>query len=402
MISVLLAVTGLACGTVFAGDQWPAGQLAQDNADFAFDFYQKLSSADGNLFFSPYSISEALAMVYGGAKGDTQQQMAKVLRFTQSEDKIHPAFSNLDRVLGNEQKDGKVTLSIANSLWPSDRYKFLDTYVDLLKKDYGVSITPLDYTKTEAARNTINKWVEDKTQNKIKDLIGPGALTADTKLTLVNAIYFYGKWLSAFDPKSTNESDFFLVQDKTEKVQMMSQTTEFPYTETDSFQMLELPYQGEDLSMLVILPKSKDGLKQIESGLSQKSLSEWRSKLVKTKVRLLFPKFKITWGATELNQQLIALGMSDAFDPSKANFAGMDGNSHNLYIGIVLHKAFIDVKEEGTEAAAATAVGIRSMAVLASQPPLFQADHPFFFLIQEKKTGSILFMGRVSDPKAGG
>jgi serpin B len=220
-------------------------------------------------------------------------------------------------------------------------------------------------------------------------------------MVLVNAIYFYGKWLTPFQPKDTSKATFQSGPGKSEDVPMMSQTSRFPYADLDSVQVLELPYQGDELSMLIVLPKAKDGLTALESGLSSKTIDEWTSRLAPTEVEVHFPKFKMTWGTENLTGALETLGMKDAFDASTANFAGMDGNPHNLFIGMVLHKAFIDVKEEGTEAAAATAVGMMAMGAPMPKPE-FIADHPFLFLIQDNKTGSILFMGRLVDPNAGG
>jgi serpin B len=398
ILSITAAVV-FGCGSLFADDD--VYRLAQDNSAFAFDLYHQLSGSEGNLFFSPYSISTALAMTYGGARGETATQMAQALHFSSPQDKVPSAFAQLAGQLNAAQGADKVTLAIANSLWPSDRYKFLDDYIGLLKNDYGTSLSPLDYTKPEAARGIINQWVEDKTKDKIMDLIGPGVLTPDTKLTLVNAIYFYGKWESVFQPKNTEESNFQVSPDKTEDVPMMWQKARFPYADLGSLQVLELPYQGAELSMLIVLPKLTDGLNALETGLSQKTLTGWTDKLAKTKVNVLLPKFKMTWGTEDLSHQLQSLGMKDAFDRNIANFTGMDGDPHGLYIGAVLHKAFIDVKEEGTEAAAATAVMMLPGAAPEVEP-VFQADHPFLFLIQDNKTGTILFMGRLIDPKANG
>lgn len=400
-ILFLTAAVIFSHGRILADDDTP--RLAQDNSAFAFDLYHQLSGSEGNLFFSPYSISTALAMTESGARGETKSQMAKALHFSLPQDKLDPAFAELRNNLNAAQGADKVTLTIANSIWPSNRYKFLDSYVGILKSNYDVSLTPLDYTQTEAARVTINKWVENKTHDKIMDLIGPGVLKPDTRLTLVNAIYFYGKWLSPFQPKDTDDWPFKVSPDKPEDVPMMSQTSEFPYAETGSLQVLELPYRGAELSMLIVLPKSTTGLAAIESGLSQTSLAEWTGKLETREVIVHLPKFKITWGTEDLTDSLKTLGMKDAFDKNSADFSGMDGNPHGLCIGAVLHKAFIDVKEEGTEAAAATAVVMMTGAVAPETPtPMFLADHPFLFLIQDNRTGTILFMGRVLDPKASG
>jgi len=397
----LMAVMAMSGGALWAEEG--GDLLARENSAFAFDLYGKLSGEEGNLFFSPYSISTALAMTQAGARGETEKQMAKVLHFSQPEKELNAAFAQLQGRLKAAQGDDKVTLAIANSIWPSMQYKILDGYKAMLKSDFGVTVTPLDYHQPEAARATINQWIEKKTHDKIKDLIGPGALTPETKLTLVNAIYFFGKWQSAFDPKRTTEADFQVSTGKTERVPMMARTGEYAYAEQKYFQVLQVPYQGTELSMLIVLPKKGDGLHVVEAMLSGKNLSEWKTKLNKTEVAVQLPKFKMTWGAADLTGPLKKLGMTDAFNASKADFSGMDGDPHGLFIGMVLHKAFIDVSESGTEAAAATAVVMMTaMAPMGPPPPVFRADHPFFFLIQENKTGSILFMGRVVDPKAGG
>jgi serine protease inhibitor len=387
----------LAGGSIWADDA--ARQLARDNSAFAFDLYHQLDGTPGNLFFSPYCISTALAMTQAGARGETATQMEAVLHFSLPGDRLPAAFAQLQGDLHEAQGDDKVTLAIANSIWPSDRYKFLGSYLHLLKASYGVELTPLDYTQTEAARARINTWVGKQTQDKIKDLIGPGALTPATKMTLVNAIYFYGKWLSPFEPKDTDSWPFQVGRGKTEKVPMMRQKADFRYADLGTLQVLELPYRGEGLSMLIVLPESKTGLSAIESGLSTATLGAWQDKLKKTKVIVRVPKFKITWGTKDLSAALKALGMKDAFG-DWADFSGMDGDPHGLVIDGVLHKAFIDVKEEGTEAAAATAVGMVAAAVELS--PVFSADHPFLFFIRENKTGTVLFLGRVTDPLAGG
>lgn len=397
----LMAVVAMAGGSLWAEEV--GDLLARENSAFAFDLYGKLSDPEGNLFFSPYSISTALAMTQAGARGETEKQMAKVLHFSQPEKELNAAFAQLQGRLKEAQGDDKVTLAIANSIWPGEQYKILDSYKDTLKSNFGVSVAPLDYGKTEEARVTINNWVEKKTHDKIKDLIGPGVLTPDVKLTLVNAIYFFGKWQAAFDPKQTTDADFQVSPGKKETVSMMARTGEYSYAEQKYFQILQVPYQEAELSMLIVLPKKGDGLHMVEAMLSGKNLAEWKTQLTEKKVVVQLPKFKMTWGAQDITGSLKKLGMTEAFNASRADFSGMDGDPHGLYVGLVLHKAFIDVSESGTEAAAATAVTMMTaMAPMGPPPPVFRADHPFFFLIQENQTGSILFMGRVVDPKAGG
>jgi serpin B len=374
----------------------PGPAVVKGNTDFALDLYRELKDTKGNLFFSPYSISTALAMTYAGARENTARQMADVLHFPSGQNKVHPAFGQLETLLNEIQAQGDIQLNAANSLWPQQGYPFLEEYLDLVKKHYGVVITPLDYQKAaEKARKIINQWVEEKTKDKIKNLIQPGVLDAVTRLVLVNAIYFKGNWASQFDEKRTKDDTFYLLSGKTVQTPLMAREQEFAYGEKGFLQVLELPYVGEILSMIVLLPEEKDGLPQLEKQLTAANLKMWTSGLRKQKVKVFLPKFKMT-SQFSLSKTLAAMGMGDAFDPNKANFSGMDGRLNWLYIGAVLHKAFIDVNEEGTEAAAATAVVMKIR--MALQQPTFRADHPFIFFIRENTTGSILFLGRVMDP----
>lgn len=392
----MLAAAGWALGTG-AGEP-DVGALARDNAAFAMDLYAQLRTQDGNLFFSPHSLSSALAMAYAGARGNTAAEMEKALRFSGGPEGTHAAFEALQKRLDAAQARGEVQLAVANSLWPQQGYPFLPDFLELVKARYDAGITPLDYAgDTEGARRTINGWVEEKTRGKIRDLIAPGNLDPLTRLALVNAICFKGSWASRFDAARTAEADFHVAADSTAKVPMMEQIRKFPLAETDDGQVLKLLYAGGNLSMLVALPREEEGLAAMEARLTPEALAAWRADLREREVRVILPKFKMTWGAATLNGVLKALGMADAFDEGRADFSGMDGRMGWLYIGLVLHKAFVEVNEEGTEAAAATAVAMKAKGM--PRPPLeFRADHPFLFLIQEEETGAILFMGRVADP----
>ncbi len=395
LLSVLFIV--LPYSTILAAPQSEVKTLVQGNSSFTIDLYQKLRASEGNLFLSPYSISTALAMTYGGARGNTEKEMAKTLRFSLNQERLHPAFADLESRLNKVQEAGNVKLSVANSLWPQRDYEFLPKYLSLIKKNYGVSITPVDYkVATETARTMINRWVEEKTQDKIKDLIPPGLLNTLTRLVLTNAIYFKGNWESKFDPVLTKDAPFFLSSGKSVQTPLMYQTKEFKYGEFESLQILEMPYVGKELSILVLLPKEIGGLKALEGSLSLEKLMQWRTNLYERKVLVIIPKFKMT-STFELGGTLQSMGMVDAFSFTNANFAGMDGRTNWLYISAVLHKAFVDVNEEGTEAAAATAVTIKAMG-LPPPRPTFCADHPFVFMIQDNQTGSILFIGRMTDP----
>ena len=401
--TITLGLALLAIGLVLQGAMTGCGQapsadtqeVVAGNTAFATDLYAKLKNEKGNLFFSPYSISTALAMTLAGARGNTAQQMTNVLHFAVPQDRIHPAFAGLEAELNAIQRKGKVQLSVANSLWPQKGDPFLPEYVGLLKRYYGTSVTPLDYVRaSETARNTINDWVEKKTNRKITDLIKPGILDSLTRLVLANAIYFKGNWVSQFDPKETTDRRFHVAPDKDTKCQSMSREGTYAYAETPDMQVLELPYAGGDLSMIVLLPRKTDGISVLEGELTAAKLAKWMKALREREVMVLLPKFKLTC-EFGLKKTLTAMGMTDAFN-DKADFSGMDG-THFLFISAVVHKAFVDVNEEGTEAAAATAVeetqGIPMM-------PVFRADHPFVFLIRDKHNGSILFLGRVTDPNA--
>jgi serpin B len=366
----------------------------QGNTEFALDLYQKLRLLDGNLIFSPYSLSTALAMTYAGAHADTQIQMAQALHFLPDQDLLHPAFAHLGARLKEVGKKGYVQLRVANTLWPRKGYELLKAFLTLAKKFYGVRITPVDFGDGETARLTINGWVEERTENKIKDLIAAGVLDVSTRLVLVNAIYFKGNWADRFDPELTKQAPFFTPASGQIQVPMMTLKHTFRYAEVDGFQALELPYAGGDLSMFVLLPRDVNGLAQLEESLVAKNLEKWEKSLQEAEVEASLPRFELTF-PFRLDETLESMGMEDAFS-TKADFSGMDG-TRELYLGAVLHKAFVAVNEQGTEAAAATAVAMVTKA-LAISPIIFRADHPFIFFIQENGTGSILFIGRVVDP----
>jgi len=387
----------LFCSLVFAGKQTNEGTIVQDNSIFAIALYQKLRASDDNIFFSPYSISTTLAMTYAGARGNTEMEMKETLRFSLRQEHLHLAFAEVESRIKKLQKAGGIKLSVANSLWPQQGSIFLDEYLSLIKKHYGVSITPVDYLRArESARKRINGWVENKTHDKIKDLIQPGILDTLTRLVLVNAIYFKGNWESQFKTSLTKEAPFYISSSKSVRAPIMTQKQKFKYAKIETLQVLELPYVGGELSMVLLLPQKTDGLKRLESSLTIEKLSKWKSRLGKREVHVFLPKFKMT-SLFRLDNALMSMGMVDAFNDSKANFSGMDGKSNWLYIGAVLHKAFVDVNEEGTEATAATAVVMKEKGMIGPLPT-FRADHPFLFLIQDNQTGSILFMGRVVDP----
>ena len=382
--------------SVFAKTTDDFKTVVKGNSAFGFDLYQKLKNKEGNLFFSPYSISIALAMTYAGARGKTQKEMARVLHFTTQP---HSSFLKLQSKFDTIQDRGYIKLSIANSLWVQKEYHFLDSFLELNKKYYSAGLNFVDFAlETEKARKTINTWVENKTQQKIKELIKPNMLNISTRLVLCNAIYFKGNWLNSFDKKRTMDADFYTSSNTTIKVPMMSQNSKFRFKNFGSFSAIELPYKGDDLSMVVFLPKKINGLARFERRLTNSNVKNWISRLYyshKSKIQVNLPKFKTT-SEFELSDTLGSMGMKSAFS-SSADFSGMNGKK-DLFIGEVIHKAFVDVNEEGTEAAAATAVTMLLKGFSRKKQLIFQADHPFVFMIRENKTGTVLFVGRIANP----
>jgi serpin B len=358
---------------------------------FSIDFYQKISeNKKDNIFFSPYSIFVALSMAYEGAYGNTAQQMYNILRFLQNDSATQGSFGRIYNLLNQKQTGYKI--STANAFWIQQNYPFLSGYVNLLKNYYMAEANELDFSKNVEAAGIINSWIENQTNGKIKDMIDSAALSEFTRLVLTNAIYFKGLWENPFDPKYTSQMDFKLNSNETAKVDIMSLTgCTFNYTETDELQILKLPYKESDLSMVIILPKDND-ISIADSALNALDLEDWRSSLQEIKINIDIPKFKFE---TEynLNNILKNMGMIDAFSANDADFSGMDGTK-NLFISNVLHKAFVEVDEEGTEAAAATAVIVTTSMITTN----FNADHPFVFLIQHEETGAILFMGKIMNP----
>jgi len=366
------------------------------NNQFAFDLYSRFKgeSKAQNIFFSPYSIMVALTMTYEGAREKTAEEMQSVLHIPDDANVRRPNFAKIINEMN--KKDKKYKLSTANALWPQKDYKFLEEYTNTIERYYGGKVTNLDFIgESEKSRKTINTWIEDHTNNKIKDLIPQGALNACTELVLTNAIYFKGTWVKQFDKKETQDEDFRTSSGQTVKVPMMRSTgddAKFNYAETDKIQILEMDYEGEDLSMLILLPKG-DKLGDLEETITPEKLSGWRKMLNEQRVDIYIPQFKFETKYFMV-ETLTEMGMPTAFN-SGANFSGMDGTT-SLFIQNVIHQAFVEVNEEGTEAAAATAVivGIESVQII----PVFRADHPFIFTIQQKDTGNLLFLGRVSEP----
>ena len=365
---------------------------------FALDLYQELRKEEGNVFFSPSSISTALAMTYAGAAGETEAEMAKTLHFQMPNDQLHKGMQALQSYWTTPDKKKGIRLNLANRLWGQESYQFLPEFLGITREMYGAELARLNFTQSEQARQTINGWVEEQTENKITDLIPVGAINLDTRLVLTNAVYFKGIWTDPFKQELTKEEDFHLTSADKIKVPMMNNSDRFRYNEVDNLQVLELPYGDGSLSMLVLLPNKNDGLANLEANLTYRNLQQWTGSLRQREVKVTLPKFKTT-SRFEMNNTLKEMGMTSAFDANQADFSGMTGG-RDLFISAVVHKAFVDVNEEGTEAAAATGVMIEliSAAPDPPEPPVFRADHPFMFMIRDNRNGSIMFMGRIRNP----
>lgn len=374
--------------------------LLSSNTVFALDLFRTLSRADPgrNVFISPLSISAAMAMVYLGAKGDTAAQMAKALSFGAGE--IHTDFQTLNADINSPSSS--YILKLANRLYGEKTANFLPGFLEATEEFYQANLQAVDFMGApEECRAEINSWVEHQTQNKIKDLLKPGTVSPRTRLALVNAIYFKGSWLHPFNEAKTKEMPFKINRNESKPVQMMYQMKKLPfnYIPEHGLQILELPYINKELSMFILLPEESVGgsnpLLKLENKLTREKLNQWTTDMdTGSDIIVHLPKFKLE-EEYELNEPLAKLGMTDVFCGAKADLSGMSGEG-GLFLSTVAHKAFVEVNEEGTEAAAATA-GLAQFCML--QEEHFMADHPFLFFIRHNKTNSILFLGRFSSPQ---
>ncbi|XP_072547784.1 leukocyte elastase inhibitor-like isoform X1 [Salminus brasiliensis] len=374
------------------------------NTSFALDLFKKIREGNkqGNVFYSPLSISSALAMVSLGAAGNTEAQMSESLHFSKAKDNVHVGFSKLMSALN--KAGAPYALSLANRLYGEQSYKFVEKFLGDTKTHYQAELEPVDFkTKSEAARVKINTWVEKHTQEKIKDLLAKGDVDELTRLVLVNAIYFKGNWEKKFQSNGTIELPFKLNKKDTKPVQMMHQKAKFPlaYIPDMDCQILEMPYAGKDLSMLIMLPREMQddttGLEKLEQNLTYENFMEWTrpDMMENVEVQVSLPRFKLE-ETYDMKGLLVSMGMVDAFDPVKCDFSRMSP-CDDLVLSKVVHKSFVEVNEEGTEAAAATAA-IMMMRCAMLPPERFVADHPFLFFIRHNESRSILFCGRFSSP----
>ena len=378
--------------------------LAQDNAAFALLFYDQIRTEDGNIIFSPFSLSLALSMALAGAESSTEQGMLEALQLSLPEEAIHPAFNALLQAIEKSQEqtqedmDGRnFQLNIANSIWGQADYSFKQPFIDSLAKHYGAGIYTVDYMQNpEGARLAINDWVAEETEQKITDLIPAGAIDPLTRLVLANAIYFNASWLYPFMDNATAEAPFFTLDGSEITVDMMKLYGErLSYLRGENYQAVNLPYLSNDFVMTVLVPDEGD-FAEFEASLDLEDLMDIISGMASARVDLEMPKFDFE-SDVNANDPLIALGMADAFSPERADFSGIT-EEEQLMISDVLHKATITVDEEGTEAAAATAVIIGVTSAMPEDPISLVIDRPFLFLIRHQPTNTILFLGRVVNP----
>lgn len=371
------------------------GQQAQKNTDFAFRLYSHMKNMQGNIIISPNSISEAMAMVYPGAKSTTKDQIATTMGFDTNLKAHLKNFRNLNKELTSLNN---IELFRANSIWVENTYSPKKCFLKNDQKTFGASVYKTDFiNSSDQSRQEINKWVEDKTKNRIKNLLPDGSLDGSTRMVLVNSIYFYGEWEKSFDPKMT-VSEPFSAPSKEITTKFLHAKEQFLYSKTDGYSMVELPFKGNDVVLLALLPNEPSGMAELEAKLSADFLKQATSELQSVKVDLKLPKIKLETESVRIDGQLADMGMPLAFS-SQANFSGISKNN-DLKIDKVFHKAFLEFSEKGAEAAAATAVVMVRTAINPANEIRFWANRPFIFFIWDKKHNIVLFMGRIETPNA--
>ncbi|MBU0763946.1 MAG: serpin family protein [Bacteroidetes bacterium] len=366
--------------------------IVKSNNRFAFDLFAKLGKEEGNMVISPFSISSALAMTYAGARTVTETEMQKVLHFGNQE-VFHSGYKPVLEKIRNLNLQEGIEINAANAVWAEKNYRFRSEYFDLLKENYNSGLRFVSFgKKTEKSRKTINAWVEKETNKHIAELLEPGTVDKSTTLVLTNAVYFNAVWAKRFDPEKTKKDKFFVTEKETIEVDFMNRSDNYFYYENKVMQSLEIPYPGNKVSMIVIVPKTNASAERVATLLNNDLYEEIITGAKENKIDVHLPKFEII-SEFSLEATLAEMGMPSAFN-SEADFSGMTGNK-GLFIDKVIHKAFLHVSEEGTEAAAATAVVMRKNAII---PKKFEVNRPFVYLIKDNTTGSILFIGKVNRP----
>ncbi len=378
----------------------PAGDvqaLAEGANAFAFEMYDQLASTKGNFAYSPASISTALAMTFAGAQGETAQQISDVMHFELPPAQLHAAYS-AQLAAWNDPARTAYELAVVNRLFGEQTSKFHDAFVQLTGDDYGAPLEPVDFIGApDQARTRINAWVAEQTHQRIRNLLPPGSIESLTRLVLTNAVYFKGKWKTEFDKKATAPGPFHRAEGGPVSVPMMRLTADFAFARHPEVTVMRMPYTGDELAMDVFVPNERDGIRKLEAALDDKQVDTWLEALHTTEVEVTLPRFKIDPPAPiSLSRALTSLGMELPFTP-RADFSAMADISP-LYIDDVFHKAFVELNEEGTEAAAATAVVMKTESASISEPARLFADRPFVFMIRDLRSGAILFAGRVADP----
>jgi serpin B len=403
----LLLMVGSSCGPGSGGPgsvQRPpvvvtadVRSIAANNDRFALELYGRLRTMrEDNLVFSPASLSTALAMTYAGARGKTAEEMARVLHFDLPPEKLHAVFGDLLRAWDAEGKQQGCRLVVANRLWGQQGFHFLPGFLDVTRDRYGAELAQVDFAgKAESARERINGWVEEKTQGKIHELVPSGVLDGTTRLVLTNAIDFKGMWTDPFLKPLTKVDTFHVPGGRKAEVPLMYQEGHFRYTAGDGLKLLELPYANSELAMVLLLPDAVDGLPALEARLTGENLYLWQAGLRPREVKVFLPRFTLE-SRLQLADTLEAMGLSRAFKAGEADLSGIAGDQ-GLFLSAAIQKAFIDVNEEGTEAAAATDINVKATEAIEG-PPVFRADHPFLFMIRDRRTGSLLFLGRLVNP----
>lgn len=387
---IVIALVALVCNHTLA----QTSAVEEANNKFAIDLFHKIAENEtGNIFFSPVSITSAMGMTCVGAKDETQTQIEKVFHFPHDSKNFHSELGDIQKRYNSLSAKG-VEISMVNKLWAEKTYKINKPYIKQVKKNYSSSIELVDFIQQpESARSKINSYISDQTKNRINELLPVGSINSLARLVLTNAIYFKGDWQTQFVSKKTKEADFFISSEKKEPCQMMSTNGNFKLFEENDYQALELPYKGDNLSMLIILPTEGIDIKAFQKNLQYSTLKDIVAGLSKQEVWVLLPRFKSTTGY-QLKPILTDMGMPIPFS-NEANFTKIS-SKNDLKIFDVYHKAFVEVNEKGTEAAAATAVVIGVKSVMRSFK--FEANRPFIYVIRDTKTGIVLFMGRLSNP----